>query len=182
MNAPQKIETMTHLVVGAFASQTRIGPIPIPASTHSLRVGLSLLSYGYEIDLCLGGFGHDLLEDTEVTDRAIEKLFGERVAYLVRMCSIDPALGDTEEGERELFLRVYNLACKGDVGPIIIKCADSMDNLRTNAYLKPKWQVGLYEWGVIWHRHLCNFFRNAPIAEDFKSVLVRESKRLALPL
>ena len=67
MDPIQAIERAIALVMQAFTGQKRIGPVPVPAATHSLSVGLSLITYGYDLSVVIAGFCHDLIEDTTVT-------------------------------------------------------------------------------------------------------------------
>src|SRR3989344_2935963 len=106
---PEKMNLMTQVIIAAFAGKVRVSrkkESSIPSWTHSVRVMLILQSYGYDPDTFLGGGAHDLQEDTIVTHNYIRDLFGERVAFLMGSCSLDPKLGDTPEGEDELYRRV----------------------------------------------------------------------------
>lgn len=178
MKPVPKIERAIQLVMLAFADKKRIGPTSVPASTHSLRVGLALISYGYPIEVVLAGFCHDLLEDTDVTCAMIEHLFSPRVAYLTEACTLKPELGDTPPGEDELHSRVVGFAEVGDVEPLIVKCADSGDNLKTNAHLKPEWQVPAYYRGMQWLEAGEKFLPGAAVVEDLAVILGREKIRL----
>jgi (p)ppGpp synthase/HD superfamily hydrolase len=78
MKTPVLIELAIQTVMLAFAGEIRSGPLSIPSSTHSLRVGLSLMKWGYSIEICLGGFFHDIKEDTTFSEEFIKKKFGNR--------------------------------------------------------------------------------------------------------
>lgn len=180
MNVPAKINLAMQLVMMAFAEKIRIGKVSIPASTHSLRVGLSSIAYGCPIETVLGGFCHDLLEDTDVTEAEIYRLFGERVLQLTRSCTLDPALGDTEKGEDELLTRVALLAKDGDLQPLIIKTVDRLDNLRTNDTLKPAAQLKSIERSQRWLETGQQYLSGTRLVEDLRSALDWEKRRLTV--
>jgi len=178
MNVPQKIEQAMQLVIAAFAGKTRIGRVSVPQAAHSIRVGLSLLARNCEPEVGLGGFCHDLLEDTHVTTQEILILFGGRVVDLAQLCTIDPVLGNNAEGEAELCERNIKIAEGGDCDSLIIKCEDSLDNLRTNLYLKQEWQVSSYHRGVRWLEAAQRFGALKSLEEDLALMLWREKVRL----
>ncbi len=95
-----------------------------PTLLHSLRVGLYLHSDNYSTDVCIAGFLHDLVEDTNVTYEDIKKNFGTRVATLVEANTKNKNIKDKEERVKDLFERcvVYEDAS-------IVKAADIMDNI-----------------------------------------------------
>lgn len=168
------------LVMTAFAEKIRTGRMSIPASTHSLRVGLSLITYACPIEVVLAGFCHDLLEDTAVTAVEIHRLFGERVLALTQACTLDPVLGDTESGEDELLVRVVMCARNGDLDPLKIKTADRLDNLRTNYTLKPASQLKSYERSQRWLKAAQQYLSNDDLIGDLKSVMDWETRRLTV--
>ncbi len=173
----KKIDLAMNLVMVAFDGIHRIGPQAIPASTHSLGVGLSLIRYGYPLEVCIGGFCHDLVEDTEVTLQMIEHHFGKRVAELVEACTFDPALGE-RAGEKSLNERVFALAHAGDCEPLVIKCADCLDNLQTNYVLKPESQVLSYESACERRDAALRYLPDDQLAKDLCIVVAREKMRL----
>lgn len=178
MNVPNTIENMVLLVIAAFAGKTRIGPVPIPASSHSIRVMFSLLTRECPVETALAGGGHDLFEDTFITPEHVTRIFGQRVCDLVQACTIDPKLGDTPEGEEELYERNIKIAESGDCESLMIKCEDSLDNLKTNRYLKPDWQVSQFRRGMRWAEAANRFDLPLDLELDLKSVLSREANRL----
>lgn len=178
MNVPNTIEAMVQLVIAAFAEKTRIGPVPIPASSHSIRVMLSLLTRECLVETALAGGGHDLFEDTYITPVLVTHIFGQRVCDLVQACTIDPNLGDTPEGEEELYERNIKIAESGDCESLIIKCEDSLDNLKTNRYLKHEWQLSQYYRGARWLVAAERFSIPGDLQEDLNLILSREKNRL----
>ena len=179
MKAAGKIELAIHLVTTAFHGKVRIGPGRIPMSTHSLAVGLSLITYDYPIETIIAGILHDTKEDTEVTLAMIQRLFNERVAFLVQATSYKPELGE-KIGEEELNLRVIQYSQIGEIDPLRIKCADSGHNLKTNRHLRPEAQRSAFESGRMRLIAAQKFMRNELLTEDFAIIVDRERTRLSL--
>jgi (p)ppGpp synthase/HD superfamily hydrolase len=167
-------------VIAAFGEKMRSGPVPVPAYTHSLRVGLALIQYECDLVVILAGFLHDTLEDTKMSSTNIQRLFNARVRYLVEQCSYDPKLGDTREGSDGIVERVIRLASQGEVAPLIIECADYNDNLQTNKNLKEVYQHGQYERGS----KLCDagtvYIPDHRVVYDLHNTLLWEKRRLGL--
>lgn len=178
MKTPRQIELAIQIVMLAFAEKIRIGKPSIPTATHSLRVGLSLIAQGCEIETCLGGFFHDIAEDTAVGEEYIRNLFGDRVHFLMMACTLDPRLEEDGPGENELHARAVSIAEAQDVHPLIIKCADSLDNLRTNSCLKEDWQRSALARGKRWHASAKRFIPEHPVTAELGFVIERENKRL----
>jgi (p)ppGpp synthase/HD superfamily hydrolase len=177
MKSVQKIELAMQLVITAFSGIRRTGPIDIPASTHSLRVGLSLITYEYPLEVVIGGFCHDLIEDTNVTAKMIERLFNYQVRYLVESCTFNPSLGE-RAGEEILNLRVIGLAENGEVRPLRIKCADCLDNLKTNHQLKPESQISAFKSGALRLAAAKRFMPQELLTHDLDIIVARERSRL----
>src|ERR671927_361374 len=85
---------------------------------------------------------HDVLEDTGVTKRELEKRFGDDLAEIVDGVTKLKRLpsGNLEEAQAES-LRKMIVAMSRDVRVIIIKLADRLHNMRTLAYLKRETQL-----------------------------------------
>lgn len=175
---PEKMSLMVQVVMAGFAGKIRIGrkgeASSIPSWTHSVRVMLILQSYGYDPETFLGGGAHDLKEDTCFTRDYISNVFGERVAFLMCSCSLNPRLGDTCEGENELYARVIRLAEVGDYDPLRIKIADSFDNNRNIHELNAEWAPDSLERGFLWLKAAERFIPEDAMVEDFRVMLNRE--------
>lgn len=178
MREVRLLELMMQLVISKFAGQRRLGPTPVPASTHSLRVGLALLAYDFPLEVVLGGFGHDLIEDTKTTAAMLLKLFGKRVSEIIETCTLDPRVTE-RSAEDALYDKVVKAAESGDTAPLAIKCVDSNDNLKTNHQLGRGWQIEALWRGERWYRAGEKFFPENPLfLQDFKITLERERKRI----
>ncbi len=151
------------LVSKAFEGKFRTGPQRIPSATHSIRVGLHAVAASRPMTAVAAAFAHDLLKDTTTSPELIVSTFrdiGEQVLRLVQACTLKPDLGDTSEGEDELFWRVHTLAEQGNKEPLWIKSVDSYDNLQTNHQLQVESQMPALARGQRWleslQRHLPN--------------------------
>ncbi|MEN9604628.1 MAG: hypothetical protein RJB39_313 [Candidatus Parcubacteria bacterium] len=176
------IERAMALVQTAFVGQFRTGQLRAPASTHSLRAGLYALAAQRPIVTVLGAFCHDLLEDTQVTPGLIRATFdglGDRVVELVEACTIDPGLGDNPIGENELYQRVCSIAKKGDLEPLWIKTADSLDNLRTNDQLWLENQWPAIERAKLWLKSFKKYWPGqAMLRADLANMIRINERRL----
>ena len=101
------------------------GKNPKPVILHSIRMGMHLYNLDYPKDVVIGGFLHDLLEDTDVSLVELKQKFGDKVARLVQACSFDVSIKDKTEQYKDLYARCL----KEGKQALIIKIADYIDNL-----------------------------------------------------
>lgn len=177
-----RIENAILLCIEAFKGKVRTGPIPVPASTHSISVGISLLKAGCEIDTVLGGFCHDMDEDTPIKIPQIEKRFGKRVSDIVQVCTIDTALEkrNWDEAEFELYRQVIAQAKEGDLEPLKVKCADTLDNNRTNKDVDLQDQTPMVKYGRRWLKAGRKYMDGFVLLEELEVVIIREESRLGI--
>jgi (p)ppGpp synthase/HD superfamily hydrolase len=97
-----------------------------PVVLHSLRVGLLLQALGYPRDVVLAGYLHDVLENSDITAGRIKRLFGDRVATLVKANTRNERI--TERRQRYVDL-VRRCAKAGPEG-LAVRAADLVDNLQ----------------------------------------------------
>jgi (p)ppGpp synthase/HD superfamily hydrolase len=177
-----RIEKAILLVLEAFEGKVRIGPTPTPASTHSLSVGISLLKSGCAIDTILAGFCHDMDEDTHIKIPQIVEILGERVGEIVTVCTIDTELEKSHWNlaELKLYEQVIDHARQGNLEPLMVKCADSMDNNRTSKDVPIDWQVPMLRYGIRWLEAGKVYIPDFVLLEEFELVINRERKRLSI--
>jgi (p)ppGpp synthase/HD superfamily hydrolase len=96
---------------------------------HSIRVGLYLQAQGYDEEIALAGFLHDVIEDTSVTLDEVQATFGETVAKLVAANTNNMDLPRLERDDESL-ARCIQI---GEPA-VLVNFADTRDNLET--YLK----------------------------------------------
>lgn len=95
-----------------------------PVILHSIRVGTRLHSDGYEPEVVIAGYLHDVVEDGDVEVADISKLFGANVASIVAANTKDIRLTDKTERRRKLIKQCLAHSEKA----AIVKAADILDN------------------------------------------------------
>jgi (p)ppGpp synthase/HD superfamily hydrolase len=100
------------------------GHNPKPVIVHSIRVGFYLFKKEYSEPIVLAGILHDILEDTKVTGKDLEKAFGEQVTKLVKANSFNVGIKDYQERYQNVFERCRSTGKEA----IIVKAADILDN------------------------------------------------------
>ncbi len=84
---------------------------------------------------------HDVVEDTDVTEKDIEQLFGSEVAFLVdgvtKLGKIN--FHSKEDRQAESFRKML-VAMARDIRVLLVKLSDRLDNMRTLEHMKPSSQ------------------------------------------
>lgn len=111
---------------------------------HTLRCALTLAEMGFETNTIIGGLFHNILSRNENNKAEIEKeilsKFGEDVLFLVHSCdSISKATGSIDTDYP--IINKYILNSSKDLRPVLIKLADTLDNVRTIEYM-PAERIG----------------------------------------
>lgn len=108
-----------------------------PYLIHPLEVAGILLDLNVDEDTIIAGLLHDTLEDTLTTREEIERLFGERVAFLVegltKIARIE--FRSAREQQAENFRKML-IAMSEDIRILMIKLSDRLHNMRTIEYMK----------------------------------------------
>ncbi len=95
-----------------------------PVIFHSLRVACLLAESGLPATTVAAAVLHDLLEDSKVTVKQIQKKFGSKIADLVTAVSFKPEVNDKVKQYQEMFERTRIAGFEA----LMIKCADILDN------------------------------------------------------
>ncbi len=178
-------DKMIRLVLEEFTGkQPRFGQFPVHPAFHSIRVGLDLIKYGFPLPVCFGGFGHDFDEETDVDMVLIHHVFGRMVKIYIQVTSLHPRFNGehSDESEDELFEQVKDFTEKTkDIGPIGIKCVDSMDSVRGAKYCPADWAPKLLRraerWLAFGTPYLSRDYNDLVL--DFAEVIRRENLRLS---
>jgi GTP pyrophosphokinase len=113
-----------------------------PYIIHPLNVAYILADIGLDDSTISAALLHDLVEDTDVTDKDIKQEFGLEIAEMVegvtKLGSMQFA--SIEEQQVEDYRKMF-LAMGKDIRVIIIKLADRLHNMRTLKYLKRDRQI-----------------------------------------
>ena len=97
-----------------------------PTLLHAIRVGSWLYFHGYETNIVIAGFLHDIIEDTDVTEQDIHEEFGEEVASLVIANTKKTNIAEKKSRNDELIKRCIETSEKAS----IVKAADIIDNYK----------------------------------------------------
>jgi GTP pyrophosphokinase len=108
-----------------------------PYLIHPLEVAGILLDLNVDEDTIIAGLLHDTLEDTLTTREEIERLFGEKVAFLVegltKIARIE--FRSAREKQAENFRKML-IAMSEDIRILMIKLSDRLHNMRTIRHMK----------------------------------------------
>ena len=113
-----------------------------PYIVHPLNVAYILADVGLDDSTICAALLHDIVEDTDVTDDDLRKIFGEEIADMVAGVTKLGTMMFTSVEERQVEdYRKMFLAMGKDIRVIIIKLADRLHNMRTLKYLKRERQL-----------------------------------------
>lgn len=129
MEEKMMIHRAINFAARAHDGQLRKGS-DIPYIVHPFETAQILTEAGCEAGVICAGLLHDTVEDTETTIDEIKSEFGERVAYLVALCSEDKA--DSWEERKEHTLAELQSGSMA-MDELLLVCADKLSNLRSIA-------------------------------------------------
>ena len=124
----QRILAAARFAAEKHAQQKRKGALGEPYINHLMEVAelIAASSEVLDVELMMAGFLHDTVEDTDVTLRQLEDLFGSDVAGLVAEVTDDKSLPK----ETRKRLQVQNANKKSERAQTL-KLADKISNLRS---------------------------------------------------
>ena len=103
-----------------------------PYVVHPVYVASLLVDLGLDTESVAAGLLHDVVEDTEIPLRTIEKNFGKEIASLVDgVTKLGRVPFSSMEEEQAENLRKLLLAMSHDIRVMIIKLCDRLHNMRT---------------------------------------------------
>jgi (p)ppGpp synthase/HD superfamily hydrolase len=108
-----------------------------PTLLHAVRVGSWLYFQGYETNIVIAGFLHDIIEDTDVTENEVFEDFGLEVASIVKANTKNTIIQEKKIRNQELVKRCLETSEKAS----IVKAADILDNYKY--YLNLNNQAGI---------------------------------------
>jgi len=121
-----KISLATMLAIEAHKNQFRKSS-NTPYILHPLEVGTTLFKYGCSDELIIAGILHDTLEDTEVTQENLLKMFGKEITNLVLDCSEPDKKLTWEKRKHHTIDNIKNLSMNSK----LVMCADKLSNLKS---------------------------------------------------
>ena len=123
----------------AFAQKAHEGQVRFsgePYFNHVLETAKILAQLNLDATTIVAGLLHDVVEETDIDEKTIEKEFGKEVAFLIR--------GVTKLGKYQYkglkrhteSLRKFLLATSRDIRVLIIRLADRLHNMRTLEHVR----------------------------------------------
>ena len=113
-----------------------------PYIIHPLNVAYILADIGLDDSTICAALLHDVVEDTDITDADLRKMFGNEIADMVagvtKLSRIQFAT--VEEQQVEDYRKMF-LAMGKDIRVILIKLADRLHNMRTLQYKTKEKQI-----------------------------------------
>ncbi|MFZ1816052.1 MAG: bifunctional (p)ppGpp synthetase/guanosine-3',5'-bis(diphosphate) 3'-pyrophosphohydrolase [Rhizobiaceae bacterium] len=113
-----------------------------PYFSHPLEVAAILTDLKLDEETIAAALLHDTIEDTDATRTDIDKLFGERIGFLVegltKLKKLDLVSKKAEQAEN---LRRLLLAISDDVRVLLVKLADRLHNMRTLGHMPSEKKV-----------------------------------------
>ena len=107
--------------------------------THPLAVASILADWKADRNTICAAILHDIVEDTNITLKEIENLFGETVASLVDgVTKLTSMNFSSKLDNKNANMRKIITSFRKDVRIILIKLADRLHNMRTLEYKDPK--------------------------------------------
>jgi len=136
-----------------------------PYFSHAFHTAMILSEYDLDSNTISASLLHDVLEDTDVSESELKKLFGEEVLLLVK--GVTKLQSETEDFELEETGYLENLlvASSSDLRVMLIKLADKIHNLRTIKFLPAKRRKEI-------SKNALEVY--APLADKFGLQLMRE--------
>lgn len=110
-----------------------------PAIIHGVRVGFQMEKWQTSEEAILGGYLHDILEDTDTDFKEIEKEFGRETALIVQANTLTK---EERESGRKGIESIIDKCLKGGESAVMVKAADILDNsLNFRKYFpEEKWE------------------------------------------
>ena len=108
---------------------------------HCIEVCIQLIAWNMDLNTIIAGLLHDTIEDTELSVKELEKIFGKDITNLVNGVSKLSGIKfrDSKHKQAENFMKMF-LSLSQDLRVIIIKFSDRLHNMRTLKYLPEKKQ------------------------------------------
>jgi (p)ppGpp synthase/HD superfamily hydrolase len=121
-----RVERAIAAAIEAHQGQTRKGDGQLPYVVHPVTVALILSRYSDDEDTIIAGLLHDVLEDTHLSEEAIEGQFGAKVLDMVKDVTEPELPGLSWETRKDRYLRQLDRAPRAS---LLVACADKIANL-----------------------------------------------------
>ena len=95
-----------------------------PVFLHSLRTAQKASELGYGENVIICAILHDLLEDTDCTEKEISDELGNEVSSTVKALTLDDSISDRFERNKASI----DASAKEGTDALVLKCLDTADN------------------------------------------------------
>lgn len=137
-----------------------------PVMVHSFRVAFSLYNLNYDIQIVISALLHDLIEDTDTSLENIRNNFGDIVAELVDLLTMNEKILDYKEQYITNFDRL-----KGNRSALIIRCADMLDNAPYINLANVETQSKVREKQYYFYKSNKDILKSEPIFKLFEKII-----------
>lgn len=118
---PWKVQKAVVFLVNRMSQEVLTKPVII----HGIHVGFQLEKWQSDETVILGGYLHDVLEDTETSFEELEKEFGKEVALIVEANTLTKEeRGNGQRGIESIIEKCLKIGEKA----VMVKAADILDN------------------------------------------------------
>ncbi|MEI6280502.1 MAG: RelA/SpoT family protein [bacterium] len=107
-----------------------------PYFIHPVETAKILAKQGMDVQTIAAGLLHDVLEDTQVKEEEIQKIFGDDIVFLIKGVTKLGTLKYRGHERHVESLRKFFIAMANDLRVVIIKFADRLHNLRTLKHVR----------------------------------------------
>ncbi|MCX6757554.1 MAG: RelA/SpoT family protein [Candidatus Nomurabacteria bacterium] len=107
-----------------------------PYFNHVFETAKILATLGMDSETIAAGLMHDVLEDTQIKEEEMEKIFGKNIVFLVNGVTKLGTLKYRGHERHVESLRKFFVAMANDLRVVIIKFADRLHNLRTLEHVR----------------------------------------------
>ncbi len=125
--------------LNAHSKQKRLSGEPY--FIHPYQTALTLAKWGLKNNAIIAGLLHDLLEDTEVTEKELKKEFGKEITSLVKAVTQIKSKKLAKKTIKRKSLEKTLIATLNKTNAILIKLADKLHNLETIKAMPKKRQL-----------------------------------------
>lgn len=122
-----------------FAEEAHRGVLRLsgePYFVHAFETAKTLAKFGMGSQTIVAGLLHDVLEDTVITEKEIEREFGKDIIFLIKGVTKLGTLKYRGEMRHIESLRKFFVAMASDIRVVIIKFADRLHNLKTLQFVR----------------------------------------------
>src|SRR3989338_120870 len=107
-----------------------------PYFVHVFETAKAIAQLGMDEQTIVAGILHDVLEDTKITEKEIEKEFNKDILFLIKGVTKLGTLKYSGHERHVESLRKFFVAMANDLRVVIIKLADRLHNLQTLEHVR----------------------------------------------